>query len=448
MNRTDHFGLKNLYYLKPDSNKTHQSIRDMIEHSGFTDYSPEGIVSFFFFRYPILTNTMFHGYGRYDTGYSIDEQKYYWKPSFDPISISINDAVETVDKLLIEAISKSIGDAKKIGATLSGGIDSSLLVAMIKTHFPDRELFTYSSGFDGLNEFPFSSQVAKLYSDKHDQITITKEEFLKKHSVFEGLIREKCAPVHPNEVALTIAGKHAIDDGCDLIVCGEGADEIFGGYGQLLRMPVNYRPDKDKSFFDYFLSNYLYFQPGEVKEILADKYYFDGYSFASSVFKEQECPNIHENQIFYFLQRIHGRGLIERFDNTFRYLHIPGAFPFIDSHLVDFVNSLPFEYKVAWKDNIDVAKVNGLHYKEISEAYDIPKYILKLVAEKYLPRDVVYRNKVAFPVPYEDWLAADNDIILNSDVFKIRDLSGLSGWKKFMLMNLNTFVDIFNEYRR
>jgi len=448
MCKTDRYGLNNLFYHYSDRNKAFPSLLDAVESGGFTDYSPEGIVSFLFYRYPILKNTMFRDYGRYDTGYRVNEKMYYWKPVFEARDIPISDAAVVVDEMLTASIGKAVSGAKRVGVTLSGGLDSSVLTAMIKRCFPDVELYTYSAGFAELNEFHYSSKVAGLYSDKHRQFEIAKEEFLRRDSIMDGLIRTKCAPVHPNEIALAISENYAIADNCDIMICGEGADEIFGGYGQILRIPVNYDPEQHGAFHDFFLSHYLYFSPEEVREILTDKYYLDGRALNRSVFEEPECPKEHDNQIFYFLQRIHGRGLYERFDNTFKFTGIPGAFPFLDDSLSDFVNSLPFDYKVRWKDGIDLAEASKLPFRQISENYDIPKYILKLVAEKYLPKDIVYRNKIAFPVPYENWFAGDNDITLNSDIFKIRDLSSLSGWKKFMLLNVNRLFEIFNEYRR
>lgn len=445
---TDHYGLTSLYYDRAEPDVPFSSLSEKVQTKGFTDYSPAGLASFLFLRYPILTNTMFQDYGRYDIGYNADQKRYDWKPSFAVNAIPIQEAVRTVDEMLVASIKKALGCANRVGVTLSGGIDSSLLTAMIKYHFPEIELYTYSSGFAELNEFEFSSKVAELCSDRHRQIEITREEFLRRDSIMDGLIRTKCAPVHPNEIALAIAENHAIADGCDIMVSGEGSDEIFGGYGQLLRMPMNYNPQVHGDFPGFFLKNYLYFSPEEASAIFADRYATDANELTRAVFLEPECPQDYENQIFYFLQRIHGRGLIERFKNTFQYTGIPGVFPYLDDKLSSFVNALPFDYKVRWKDGTDIAEAGRLPFRQISENYDIPKYILKLVSEKYLPKEIIYRNKIAFPVPYESWLADENDMKLDRDVFKIRDLSGLSGWKKFMLMNLNAFVELFNRYKR
>ena len=89
----------------------------------------------------------------------------------------------------------------------------------------------------------------------------------------------------------------------------------------------------------------------------------------------------------------------------------------------------------------------GLNFREISEYLDIPKFILKKLAEKYLPNKIIYRPKYGFPVPFDLWFKELNDWDLNEEIFKSNNLNNLSGWKKFMLINLNTFFDEFIKYR-
>ena len=68
--------------------------------------------------------------------------------------------------------------------------------------------------------------------------------------------------------------------------------------------------------------------------------------------------------------------------------------------------------------------------------------ILKKVAEKYLDHKIIYRPKKGFPVPFENWLKDLNEWELDKTVFKQNDISSYSGWKKFMLINLDKFIII------
>ncbi len=409
---------------------------EQIKKNGFKDYSKEGIASYFTFRYPILEHTMFLGYKKTDSSP---------KPQFKEKNISYEHAEEKTENLLISAIGKIIKGKRKIGVMLSGGLDSSIIAAILRKHFKNVEIYTYSCGFYGEDEFEYSDIVAKLYSDNHKKFILGKVDFIGEKSIIKALIEHKCAPLHPNELPLAIAQKQAKTDGCEVILCGEGADDIFGGYGKNLRMYLNY--DKTQgTFAQKIFDEYSYFSTNELNEFIKDEY-IGSADFIGNVLKEYECPTDIKNQMFYFIQRLHTKGLIERAENALSYNNLEGGFPFMDDDLVSFVNSLPFEYKVRYKDGFNDDRVKNLNYKEVSEKYDTPKYILKKLSKKYLPEEIIYRPKYGFPVPFEKWFEDVDKVNLDKTVFKTDDISTLSGWKKFMIINLNMFFEIFNKWR-
>ncbi len=98
---------------------------------------------------------------------------------------------------------------------------------------------------------------------------------------------------------------------------------------------------------------------------------------------------------------------------------------------------------MAWKSETDRNRAHGDYFRDVSEKYDIPKYVLKKVAEKYLNRKIIYRPKKGFPVPFEKWLGDLRRWDFDSDIFISNDISKYNGWKKFMLINLDTFVKVF-----
>ena len=72
----------------------------------------------------------------------------------------------------------------------------------------------------------------------------------------------------------------------------------------------------------------------------------------------------------------------------------------------------------------------------------------RLQAEKYCPFDIIYRPKKGFPVPFEKWFHDLNEWDLDSEVFISKDIRGYSGWKKFMLINLDCFIKMFNPFKK
>lgn len=89
--------------------------------------------------------------------------------------------------------------------------------------------------------------------------------------------------------------------------------------------------------------------------------------------------------------------------------------PFLDHELIEYVNTkVPYGLKLKWINDQEKCKAKGEYSDEYSENRDIPKYILKKVSEKYLPKEVIYRKKVGFPVPLTQWLPDISSIALDT----------------------------------
>jgi len=355
---------------------------------------------------------MFQGYNK--------KPRFSWYPRFDESGLSIEEAVDTVDNLLLNAVSE-ITKNRKIGI-LIGGLDSSLLVAIYRKLYPSAEIRTYTAGFDYDDESVPTSKVANLCNTEHKIKRLTIDDFIGEDSLLRPLILSKHEPLHPNEIALCNMEILAKQDGCDLVLCGEGADDIFGGYTNNWTMHERYTGDKP--FFEFFLDNYRYFSL-EDRFIINEKYLVSDVALLNRFIDESHLP-VHMNAYgAYFTQQIHTPGLIARGINAAKVAGIDIAFPYITYPLVEFTNRLPMNLKI-----------NG----------DEGKYVLKRVAERYLPKEIVYRKKHPFPVPFDRWLAEINEWDLNREVFTSKSVSDFNGWKKFMLINLNTFVELHHEF--
>ena len=445
--KSDAFGQKVVYYNATARNKHFTNLPEFVRRNGHNGFDPAGITSFMTFRYPIGDHTMFKDYKKVPFGTKIenDTLKTYWYPQFQNNRISFNEAIEKVETLLKVAI-KRLVTGKKTGVPLSGGVDSSLIVALIKKLFPNKSIYTYIAGFYGDDEFEYARIVSKQFGTIHKEIILSANDYIGKNSLLRPLIRAKAAPLHPNEIALAEVENLAKNDGCELAICGEGADDIFGGYGQNLKMYMNC--PAYQSIYKFFLKNYRYFSNEERAKIINDNYNIDDFEILSCSLTENEIPNDIRNKIFYFIQKVHTPGLIIRGANAMRFNGLECGFPYLDMELVNYVNSLPFDYKVHWKSEQHRKLAINMSYKEISEKMDVPKYILKKIAEKYLPKKIIYRPKYGFPVPFEKWFDDLEEWPLDSNVFKSTDISNFSGWKKFMLINLDSFVKEFAKYSR
>jgi asparagine synthase (glutamine-hydrolysing) len=162
--------------------------------------------------------------------------------------------------------------------------------------------------------------------------------------------------------------------------------------------------------------------------------------------------------------KVHLVGLLHRVDTTTMATSVEARVPFVDHRLVEFSASLPFKYKLRWKSK-DSKKLSKLLMSDkISELYDIPKYLLKKSYEKHLPKKILYRKKVGFPVPLDSWFGGElnsyaKEILLSKEarergVYNNKYLERLLtskndirdnkiGMKIWMLVNLEIF---FKKY--
>lgn len=442
--KNEQFGLNVNYYNERNISR---NISKLVKEDGFSDFSPEGLTSYLTFRHPIGDISMFRGYNKLPFGDSMvgDKKETFWYPCFSDCRDSFEDASKTIDDLLVKSIDKLIQGKNRVAVTLSGGLDSSIIVSILRKNYPDMDIYTYSAGFYGDDEFEYSRFVAKENMTIHKEKILGSEEYIGPRSMLRSLIKFKGAPLHPNELALAELEKMAKIDGCDIVLCGEGSDDIFGGYGQNFRMYLNY--DHKESFFQYFLNNYRYFSISD-REIINPRYLVDDFELLMKYINCLELDNDIRNWAFYFIQKLHTPGLITRGANALIYHGFPPGFPFIDNDLVNYVNSLPFEYKIAWKSDHDFKMARNKYFRVVSEKYDIPKYILKKVAEKYLNHKIIYRRKKGFPVPFDKWFSDLNKWDFDNELFVSNNISKYNGWKKFMLINLDAFVKEFAKYKK
>jgi len=438
---TDRFGLA-VNYLE-DGYGTSNNLSKMVSKHGFKGFSPEGISSFLTFRYPVLDYTMFKGYKRIPFGHSLEDNTYKenWIPNFMTSGgMDFDSSLRMLDKLLCKTI-KTDGCMGQVAVPLSGGIDSSLIVAILRDLFPQKEIHTYTAGFKGSNEFPYAQAIAQQFHTIHHEYTLDMSSF---YNLMYDLIEFKAEPLHPNEIPLAFIEEKAKKDGCSIVMCGEGADDLFGGYSHLLSMYHTYdEVEESKTFMEYLLDNYRYFSIEDRKKYIHPKFLITDYMFVNDSLFTNRLPLEHRDQAFYFIQRLHTQGLITRGVNAMRYNGLHPSFPYINDTIVDFVNSMPFEWKLAWTTEDRPKNIHTIPHKDIADRFIQPKYILKKLAEKYLPKEIIYRPKVGFPVPFDEWLKDINTWDFDPEVFINNDLTGLSGWKKFMLINLDTFVKAF-----
>lgn len=445
----DRIGIKPLYYSIYDGKLIFASeIKAILFYPGFkTEPDIAGISSYLSYRYPIWDYTMFENIKSLLPGHYLEiesgkvKTKQYWDIPIckDKKDLGEDYYIQKTAELLESSVRYRMISDVPLGAYLSGGLDSSVIVA-IMSKLTDTPVKTFTIGFedDGFNEFEYAKLVAERYQTDHHEILLSSESY------FENmikLIRFKDAPLGvANEPALHVMSKE-LKKYITVVLSGEGADEIFGGYGRIFRSPYDYMRLKElennnnfneesvykilqdnlskkygnKKFANeiehfLFLYNYLSWDDKENflnKEIIS---YLNHDSSLSELFNTQfhkiEGLNIYDKYMWIF-EKFHILGLLNRVDITTMATSVEARVPFVDHKLVEFVMSIPIQYKLKWKSLLDRIAGSVYNSDQISEVYDIPKYLLKKTYEAELPSEVVWRKKMGFPVPVHKWFGSD-----------------------------------------
>ena len=118
----------------------------------------------------------------------------------------------------------------------------------------------------------------------------------------------------------------------------------------------------------------------------------------------------------YLFTKFHLKGILERDDFSSMLASVELRVPFLDHRIVEFAATIPNKYKLKV-----LKEKNKLISEQISENYDIPKYILKKTYKKIIPNKILNRLKVGFPVPLDSWM--------NNSKIKDKILSTLTSQK-------------------
>ncbi len=438
----DRLGIKPLYWAQVGDLLLFASEPKGILASGLIEARADlaGVASYLSFRHPIAPGTMFEGIHALPPGHALIAERgevrieQYWDvppPQHDPAA---NESTyrEQVRALLEEAVRKRLMSDVPLGAYLSGGLDSSVVVALM-AQMLDAPVKTYSIGFsDGDNEFPYARQVADRYSTDHHEIVLDAPDYF---DLLPRLIRHRDAPLAvPNEVPLYQMSRELKQD-ITVVLSGEGADELFGGYGDYGRIPFDWQKGKVLSRLPaplrpwlsggmetkygagayeadplaHFFAGYHWFRRGEIEALLTpdalDASGAGGRDHIETLFARTEGWEPYD-RVHYLLQRMHLVNLLGRVDSMTMATAVEARVPFVDYRLVEFAFGIPMHYKMRWRSQLHRARAALSYSDRFCERDDVTKYILRRAVADLVPPDVLNRRKVGFKVPLEQRLAS------------------------------------------
>ena len=284
-----------------------------------------------------------------------------------------NELFHNLKESVTEAINLQTISEVPIGIQLSGGLDSSLLAAIACA---DNNLNSYSTIFKNfhLSEEYWQDLVAENLSIKNKKIKAS-DELFNEESISK-LIYKNDGPIpHPNYVPCFLMCERAQKDGIKVLLSGDGADEFFSGYKW-------FKPKIINNSGLHIINNSAFNSPEDIKKLFGIKEI--DFSFRESYLKDaidKEAPNYQTKLSHLYMQRFYLQKWLHRQDRT-------GM-----SHLI--------EIRVPYCDLKLIGNYINLRYNTLHEITG-KKSDLKKIAEEYLPNNVIYRDKVGFPVHLED----------------------------------------------
>ncbi len=229
----DFFGIKPMHYTKIGEDFVYASeIKSILEHPNFVKkFNKRALDTYLSFQYAVPPETFFEGvyclmpgnYLWYRNG-EIETTR-YWEPRFNPIEeMSEEQAVDAIEKVFENSVNAhKIADVE-VGCFLSSGVDSSY----VSTYFADQKTFTVGFDFgEKYNEISWAENLSKRIGVEHHTHLISSEEFWDAVPTVQYHMDQPLAD--PSCIALYFVSRLA-SQYVKVVLSGEGADELFGGY--------------------------------------------------------------------------------------------------------------------------------------------------------------------------------------------------------------------------
>jgi asparagine synthase (glutamine-hydrolysing) len=414
----DRMGIKPLYYSKTQTGIYFASeIKAILEYGDITSQlNTNSIYEYFMFRGVVGENTMFNNVFSLLPGHYMliksgrTEIVKYW----DVLNIQKDHtidhtaAIEGIESILKDAIKIRMMSEVPLGTFCSGGIDSSLVTAIAARHSGDN-MNTFSVGFNEKNydESKYAKSVSQKYGTTHHELVLNSEEF---SSLITRCIMLNDEPLHFSNSIHILALSQLAKQTVTVVLTGEGADELFLGYPRylipeflnkfrglswftspLLKMLATILPDHRLKKLSYYSSiknealiklNSAVNQKDIVDRVIASGGTKDldyrKYVATSLMNHEKTMDMVSlQDQLTYLVS------ILIRQDKMSMGASVEARVPFLDYRLVEFANSIP--------SSVKIEKTNT-------------KMLIKMIAEKYLPKELIYRRKSGFGVPISSWI--------------------------------------------
>lgn len=423
----DRFGVKPLYLWRTPGRLAFASeIKAFMAHPEFSVRVNEAALrEYFTFQNLFRPHTLFAGVEQLPpaTILTIDRdgerRETYWDYDFSRVEqIDESEAVETLERLMRQAVQRQLVADVPVGAYLSGGMDSGSLVALASAHVPRMQTFT--AGFEmssvqgaelGFDERRAAEAMAYAFKTEHyEQVINAGDIRWSLPRVVWQLEDLRLGMSYPNYYIARLASKFV-----KVCLSGAGGDELFGGY------PWRYYRVFRSLDRDHYLKNYYGFwqrltTADDRKRLFGASADDEAEMFNvfSSVYQTAhglsfETPEDHISAALYFECKTFLSGLLLVGDKLSMASGLEERFPFLDNALVDFAMRLPAKHKLADLDHMLTVDEDAVRKKLLAQdSFSGGKSCLRQAMAHLLPPEIMDRRKQGFSSPEASWYRGDN----------------------------------------
>lgn len=426
----DRFGIKPFYYYHDNEKFIFGSeIKAILKSDGIDKtISPEALDSYFAFGYITNDFSIYKNIKKLQPAHYLVlsfrnkakiDIKRYWEIVFNPdYSKSEQYWIDEIDERLSEIVKLHMISDVPVGAFLSGGIDSSSVVALM-TKNSALPIKTFSIGFRDheFSELKYAREIAARYGCEHHEKILEPESI----SLIPKLVQAYDEPFADSSIIPTYYVSKLAREHVKVVLSGDGGDELFAGYDAYTKFknihsfPLNFngsflnklvwgtihslipQSTKGKGLM-YFLSQnkkhaYAYqtiWTPDEREKLIHDSMR-NNFSNNSELYKQAilDCNNQHDfitNLQYLDMKTYMVDGILTKVDRASMMNSLEVRVPFLDHKFAE------MSFKIPW----------GLKLKGNEK-----KYILKKSMAKYLPEKILHRPKQGFGIPLSSWFKED-----------------------------------------
>jgi asparagine synthase (glutamine-hydrolysing) len=328
-----------------------------------------------------------------------EETVRYWDPTaFAPAAIDAREAIRETQRLIEDAVRKQVMSDVPVGVFISGGLDSSILATLASQAIGVDKVHTFSAQFaeESYDESADAALLARRMRTRHVPVRTDEETLLE---ALRNVTTRIAEPLADPAILPTFLLARAARQHVKVILSGEGADELFGGYPTYLGHKIAPRYDALPAFARKALRKFAFALPASGKKVTFEYLLKRFVSDAERPWVERHLRWFGTGLGDYSMQvpqsdALSGAMLLDyrsylrdnllvKVDRATMLSSVEARAPYLDRDVTAFALSLPTELRV-----------HGL----------TTKWVLKKAAEKWVPHDVIYRRKRGLSVPIASWI--------------------------------------------